>query len=472
MISSFERTTRKPMDGTLSSISVFASTDGAASLSNGVSEFLFGSFIVELLCLIPLQFIPLKDGVWDPAYERSLLGADVPAIIDALSLGWYESLFQSYMATKASGLVRVVSSMDTSFAGSAMRTTEGVHSIERSAQEDALLVLFNTAISNLVLFRNNFALSRDIAGLFTSFQSSAMVLDPNANRGLFNSTLAIIIKDVTNSDAKDIVKEFSLKFRQIVEKEQDQNFISRLHRGRIQIIPWPVINSPGFYTLFRQLRQKLDEQRFTHGTAGAFLHNLKTLMAKIKAQDWGSLDQNLAAHRAQQLLERLPRALCDGRTEEGPLKNLDTDEDLNPGNEGVSFFVPELTGGTSPENDASVETSLRALITLCTPTVGARQHVLDGTYVETMQDLIYKGLDQRIDHVRNWATVNVARFPQGNQDIRNLYGKINSVALAMRAAVRLCSMMHTIAEPITDALSIARSQRSIPGESLAVYRVM
>lgn len=27
---------------------------------------------------------------------------------------------------------------------------EGVHSIERSAQEDMLLVLFNTAISNLV----------------------------------------------------------------------------------------------------------------------------------------------------------------------------------------------------------------------------------------------------------------------------------------------------------------------------------
>ncbi|KAG8694060.1 hypothetical protein FRC08_008731, partial [Ceratobasidium sp. 394] len=480
MISTFERTTRKPMDGTLSSISIFASGNGAASLSNGVSEFLFGSFIVELLCLIPLhlaitrdnRFIPLKDGVWDPAYERALLGADVPAIIDALSLGWYESLFQSYMATK---LVRVVSSMgeqsvgksyclnhfaDTSFAGSAMRTTEGVwlsctptegyllvslefegvHSIERSAQENALLVLFNTAISNLVLFRNNFALSRDLAGLFTSFQSSAMVLDPNVNKGLFNSTLAIIIKDVTNADAEDIIKEFSLKFRQIVAMEQDRNFISRLHRGRIQIIPWPVINSPSFYTLFRQLRQKLDEQRFTHGTAGAFLHNLKTLMAKIKAQDWGSLDQNLAAHRTQQLLERLPRALCDGRTEEGPLKNMNTDEDLTAGNEGISFFVPEFTGGTGPENDVSVETSLRALIRLCGSTVGARQHIPDEAYMEIMQGLIYQGLDQRIDQVRNWTTVNVARFPQGNQDIRNLFGKLNSAALAMRAAVRLCSV--------------------------------
>ena len=90
----------------------------------------------------------------------------------------------------------------------------GVHSIERSAQEDTLLVLFNTAISNLVcpihlcgvckavrspynvqvLFRNNFAMSRDITGLFQSFQSSASVLDPDANPMLFQSTLVIIIK--------------------------------------------------------------------------------------------------------------------------------------------------------------------------------------------------------------------------------------------------------------------------------------
>ena len=90
----------------------------------------------------------------------------------------------------------------------------GVHGIERSAQEDTLLVLFNTAISNLVsrcgihrgrdtdrrrfalqvLFRNNFALSRDITGLFQSFQSSSTVLDPKANPSLFQSTLVIIIK--------------------------------------------------------------------------------------------------------------------------------------------------------------------------------------------------------------------------------------------------------------------------------------
>ena len=45
-----------------------------------------------------------------------------------------------------------------------------------------------------VLFRNNFALSRDITGLFQSFQSSSTVLDPELNPTLFQSTLVIIIK--------------------------------------------------------------------------------------------------------------------------------------------------------------------------------------------------------------------------------------------------------------------------------------
>jgi hypothetical protein len=45
-----------------------------------------------------------------------------------------------------------------------------------------------------VLFRNNFALSRDITGLFQSFQSSASILDPASNPSLFQSTLLVIIK--------------------------------------------------------------------------------------------------------------------------------------------------------------------------------------------------------------------------------------------------------------------------------------
>jgi hypothetical protein len=75
---------------------------------------------------------------------------------------------------------------------------------------------------------------------------------------------------------------FSLKFRDIVEKEEGQNFITRLHRGCIQVIPWPVIHSPNFYSLFLRLCRQLDKQKFTYTSGGTFLHNLKTLMAKLK----------------------------------------------------------------------------------------------------------------------------------------------------------------------------------------------
>jgi hypothetical protein len=77
---------------------------------------------------------------------------------------------------------------------------------------------------------------------------------------------------------------FSIKFRKIVEKEQHANFITRLHAGKLDIIPWPVIESEGFYQLFRRVKKALDRQPTSHHTAGEFLLTLKTLMAKLKVR--------------------------------------------------------------------------------------------------------------------------------------------------------------------------------------------
>ena len=133
-----------------------------------VSRFRAGEWLADLLCLIPIhiaitqenRFVPLKDGVVSAQLEKSLLGAEVNKIVDSISLGWYESIFQILLGIK-SGRVYfpncpgecpsqyityanpspgegVVSSMgeqsvgksftlnhlvDTSFSGSAMRTT-------------------------------------------------------------------------------------------------------------------------------------------------------------------------------------------------------------------------------------------------------------------------------------------------------------------------------------------------------------
>ena len=79
-----------------------------------------------------------------------------------------------------------------------------------------------------------------------------------------------------------MLHRFSLKFQKIVEQEQDANFISRLHGGKLDIIPWPVIESKEFYKSFTTLKRRLDLQKVSHPTAGEFLHTIKTLMAKLK----------------------------------------------------------------------------------------------------------------------------------------------------------------------------------------------
>ena len=106
------------------------------------------------------------------------------------------------------------------------------------------------------------------------------------------------------------LSRFKLKLHKIVQEEQGANFITRLYRGRLDIIPWPVIESRQFYTLFMTLKKRLDGQSCTHEGGGAFLHKLKMLMAKLKVRknykigdfsnlnlvqtnDWGSLSRML-----------------------------------------------------------------------------------------------------------------------------------------------------------------------------------
>ncbi|KAI5122456.1 hypothetical protein M0805_008767 [Coniferiporia weirii] len=483
MIQTFEKSTKKPTASLLSSISVltgeFSTVLSGLRTQNGwsyVSSYKAGEWMVDIFCLIPIhiaiardnRFIPLKDGVWAPEAEKALLGADVGRVADSLSLGWYESIFQLYMSMKP---VKVVSSMgeqsvgksfalnhlaDTSFAGSAMRTTEGVwmsvtptdddlivaldfegvHSIERSAQEDTLLVLFNAAISNLVLFRNNFALSRDITNLFQSFQSSSSILDPDANPTLFQSTLAIIIKDVVDSDRVEIAREFELKLHRIVEEEQASNFISRLYRGRLNIIPWPVIESRQFYTLFSTLKRHLDKQSATHEGGGTFLQKMKMLMAKLKTNDWGSLSQNMSTHRAQHLLSLLPRALAFGATETEPdiepLKNYDTNLVVDAADSMAVFWLKE-----AKESQEGMADNLRGLLRLW-PDYSSRSYTPEVDWIAQLCAFLQNLVEQRVAHVQAWVDSNLSQFNGSNAAIDDFHRALDVKFVELRRSVQLC----------------------------------
>jgi len=119
-IRSFTKTSRKPIGDVLKGItvSVRTFTSFARSFLSSpewpVSRFRAGEWLVDLLCLIPIhiaithenRFVPLKDGVLSAQLEVSLLGAEVNKIVDSLSIGWYESIFQSYWASKVSSPYR------------------------------------------------------------------------------------------------------------------------------------------------------------------------------------------------------------------------------------------------------------------------------------------------------------------------------------------------------------------------------
>ena len=124
MISAFEKASRKPTGDELNSIIVTTQSFPSFTqefLSNSnwpVSRFRAGEWLADLLCLIPIhiavthenRFLPLKDGVVSPQLEKSLLGADVSQIVNSLSLGWYESILQSYWASKVRRSIQVVGS--------------------------------------------------------------------------------------------------------------------------------------------------------------------------------------------------------------------------------------------------------------------------------------------------------------------------------------------------------------------------
>jgi hypothetical protein len=67
-----------------------------------------------------------------------------------------------------------------------------------------------------------------------------------------------------------------------VAEEQDGNFLSKLHRGDLVIVPWPMMSSPAFYHTFEDIKKLLHSRPVVHSTGGEFLGVLKMLMAQIQ----------------------------------------------------------------------------------------------------------------------------------------------------------------------------------------------
>ncbi|CAJ0762989.1 13890_t:CDS:10 [Entrophospora sp. SA101] len=339
-------------------------------ISKHSNKYQLGDFVIQLSCLIPIQIAVAKNNQFQPLRDESI------------SLGWYEGIFKHF----GNRQVKVVSSMGeqscgksymlnhlvgTTFDGSAMRCTEGVwmslvitkkniyvaldfeglKSLERTPQEDLFLTLFNTMVSNLILFKNQFAVSRDMSEMFQRFQDGATFFKSDSN--VFQAKLCIIIKDVHENDRKGIVDEFHLKFEDLVKKQGEDNFITRMYKSGLTIFPWPLFNDPAWFKTLKTVKKKLDKQKAKYENARTFLQNTKVIMAKLKICDWGSLDENLVQMRLSILKRILPIAISYGleqkEQEIKPLINHNTGEKIDD--------QPQLNHDTGEKTDGQTHLS-------------------------------------------------------------------------------------------------------------------
>ncbi|CAE6478109.1 unnamed protein product [Rhizoctonia solani] len=451
---------------------------------NGVSKFKSGAYIRELLCLVPLHLVStgggrftfLDNGVWDSNYDLSSDG-DVVHITDMLNFGWYEPLFRSHSFYKS---VRVISAIgergtgksylldhfaDTSFGVCSDRDSlgiwlscalvddcllvaldlKGVHPIEGDNEASALMGMYSAAVSNIVILRNNFTITSYPSELVMGLLSLERFMNPSGSPMLFNSMLAIVINDISSPNTYIAVKEFSHDLHKLVQEKDERGVISTLHHGGVQIMPWPNIDTKGFYNMIAHLRDDLVQQQPTYPVSN-LAHSMKVLLAKIKVRDWAPLDQSLASYRAKKLMESLPNALRNGQGKTGPLKNIQTNEPLfaEHGHADFAFWTPifdtgDLGDAFNQQGLAERALAMRRLVEVCGTDAENRQQMLDTSYVNTTQERINELLEQRLEFVQQWATVNTESFPQDNHHIVEFLQNLASAKVSMREATRLCA---------------------------------
>ncbi|PKC68807.1 hypothetical protein RhiirA1_456805 [Rhizophagus irregularis] len=438
------------------------------------TEYELGEWVIQLCCLIPIQiavaknnlFQPLRDGLSSNEIDQVEFddgyGHHVDSITKNISFGWYEGIFKHFGDKK----IKVVSSMGeqscgksfmlnhlvgTTFDGSAMRCTEGVwmslvntneyiyvaldfeglKSLERTPQEDLFLTLFNTVVSNLILFKNQFVINRDMSTMFQRFQDGATLFESDSK--IFQAKLCIIIKDVPKNDKDEIVREFKSKFSQIVSEEGEDNFISRMYKGGLDIIPWPMFNDAAWFKTLSTVNKKLDKQEVKYENARTFLQSTKVIMAKLKICDWGSLDENLIQIRVATLKRLLPTVVSYGLEQKDSvteqLTNHDTGEHIDDPIVSLSDILHDFEKSIEllPDSDiqlyeenGSFERLSEDLRCYFEEIVQPRRESLDDIMWFTNCDKFFKYIiERRVLRVRNWYMQNTAKFPQDNSDIVN-----------------------------------------------------
>eukprot|EP00899_Mesostigma_viride_P029694 jgi/Mesvir1/990/Mv17532-RA.1 len=441
-------------------------------LLSAVEPLQLGTWVKQLICLLPLQiaraednvFVLMADGMQLKAHPRSTeeaVGVVSFGLLDAVLDSWRgDVVVVSSMGKQSTGKSYTLNHLfGTSFQISGARCTdgcwmglcqvggvlyvildfEGLGSFERTEQEDMLLAVFNAAISNFTLFKTEFRLDRDLEAMFSRFQSGTGLL--KGDERLFKGCFCIVVKDVAERDVEAINQEFHSKIAMITcprdsvdKNDTPANFISSMFGGEFVIFPFPPLGRPEFYTDFCQLAEAIASRprHFTSGGGGGFSSFMKHVMAKMAIKDWTTLQGQNVLNRVQHLSKHLDAAIGSGRLDAQVL-GMD-DESL------ISLDTGQVVD--SPPLRMSAEEMDSSDLVLQTPQVPDTAVVLRGSGVDQehlilqLLDLFCRDMrpemdqrrwekafvafvrevvDRRCSRVQQWVDVNLSPFKEAGQ---------------------------------------------------------
>ena len=105
-----------------------------------------------------------------------------------------------------------------------------------------------------------------------------------ADAKLFQGLFYMAIKDVDIADVEDLKSEFFSKISQICSKSQD-NFLTRMYGGSVEIAAMPSFNRPEFYESIEVIAQTVQELEPSYMSGRSFLLDLKLVLAQIATKD-------------------------------------------------------------------------------------------------------------------------------------------------------------------------------------------
>ena len=405
-------------------------------------------FLLKLIGFTPMQiarcqsneFLVLKDGIALSTENAR----DVFEMKENIDLGLFEAIFNWW-----SGNVKVVSSMGkqttgksymlnhvmgSSFNISGARCTdgcwmtlnvqeeslyvildfEGLGSFERTDQDDMLLSLFNSAVSTMTLFKTEHRIDRDTDQLFSKFNLGSDHL--KGTGGIFNGSFVIVIKDVAEADLQDIGKEFIEKINNILLKEKQNNFITKLYKGGFHINPFPPFQTESFFEEIETLREDIISMKPLFCGGPMFRDTMKLLLAKLAINDFTPLSKQQIEARIKFIKNHLETALTDGvlavssdesNDNSNGLTLLDRQNELIPSKWTLS--IPELGLGNIELNDIKCHYTEDGFIGLVNQ---FSQHVTQTSsnftlWRNSLEKFVTLCLENRFNRVEAWINGNL-----------------------------------------------------------------